>query len=164
VKRSYNSNRYTLGISRRHVVARDARLPWVSLYGGKLSSCLSLGAEVADTIGRALVPVQRGAVASRGEPSRNGTERFPGLEQPVISMGSAVKSEGCCTLEDYLRRRTNIAQWVPRHGLGRRGEHAERLALMAERFPGVDGIRGARALTAYESRVEREFDQVLAGV
>jgi glycerol-3-phosphate dehydrogenase len=164
VKRSYNSDRYTLGISRRHVVVRDASLPWLSLYGGKLSSCISLGAEVADTIGRALAPVQRGVFPPSGEPSRNGTERFPGLEQPVISVSAALKSEGCCTLEDYLRRRTNIAQWVPRHGLGRRGEHAERLAVMAEQFPGVDGVRGARALAAYESRVEREFDNVLAAV
>jgi len=164
VKRSYRSDRYTLGISRRHVVARDAQLPWISLYGGKLSSCLSLGAEVADTIGLALAPAQRGAEAPRAAASQNGTERFPGLEQPVTSVGSAVKAEWCLTLEDYLRRRTNIAQWVPRHGLGRRGEHVERLAVMAEQFPGVDGVRGARALAAYEARVEREFDSVLSAV
>lgn len=164
VKRSYHSDRYTLGISRRHVVARDAHLPWVSLYGGKLSSCISLGAEVADTIGRALAPAQRRAETPRGEPSQDGTERFPGLEQPVPSVGSAVKAEWCCTLEDYLRRRTNIAQWVPRHGLGRHGEHVERLAGMAEQFPGVDGVRGAPAFAAYENRVAREFDRVLAAV
>ena len=164
VKRTYASDQYTLGISRRHVVLRDARLPWISLYGGKLSSCTSLGAEVAGAIGRAIAPARRGLDAPRGEPSRDATERFPGLEHPVPSASCAVEAEWCCTLEDYLRRRTNIAQWVPRHGLGRAGEHAQRLAELVEMFPGVDGVRGAPALAAYEARVEREFDHVLAAV
>lgn len=164
VKRGYTSDRYTLCISRRHVVARDARLPWVSLYGGKLSSCLSLGASVAGAIERALAPAGRGHGATRREPPLNGTEHFPGLEHPVPSARSAVEAEWCWTLEDYLRRRTNIAQWVPRHGLGRAGEHAQRLAELAGMFPGVDGVRGAPALAAYEARVAREFDHVLAAV
>ncbi|MGH8622647.1 MAG: FAD-dependent oxidoreductase, partial [Burkholderiales bacterium] len=164
VKRTYASHQYTLCISRRHVVARDARQHWISLYGGKLSSCLSLGGAVADTIGRAIAPGRRGPDAPQGAPPREGTERFPGLEHPVPSASSAVASEWCCTLEDYLRRRTNIAQWVPRHGLGRAGEHALRLAELAEMFPGVDGVRGAPAFAAYEARVAREFDRVLAAV
>ncbi|HEX9674111.1 MAG TPA: FAD-dependent oxidoreductase [Burkholderiales bacterium] len=164
VKRGYASNQYTLCISRRHVVARDGRLPWVSLYGGKLSSCISLGAAVADAVGRALTPARPDPGAPLGEPPRGETERFPGLEHPVPSARSAVEAEGCCTLEDYLRRRTNIAQWVPRHGLGRGGEHALRLAELAGMFPGVDGVRGAPALAAYEARVAREFDRVLAAV
>ena len=164
VRRSYDRSEYTLNISRRHVVARHDRQPWISLYGGKLSSCLTLGAEVADTIARGM-PGAR----PRPVPPRNGhppadTERYPGLEEPVLSPRTAMEREHCWTLEDYLRRRTNIAQWVPRHGLGRTGEHAERIAVLAELFPGVDGVRGARALAAYDDRVAREFDQVLSAV
>jgi hypothetical protein len=92
------------------------------------------------------------------------TERYPGLEEPVVSPRDAVEREYCWTLEDYLRRRTNIAQWVPRHGLGGSGEHWKQLAELAELFPGADGMRGADAAAAYQETVEREFDRVLAAV
>jgi glycerol-3-phosphate dehydrogenase len=164
VRRDYKSDQYTLNISRRHVVERNPRSPWINLYGGKISSCLTLGAEVADAIGRALPDARL-----RPEPPRNGrpaepTDRFPGLEDPILSPRVAVEREYCWTLEDYLRRRTNLAQWVPRHGLGSRGEHAKRLIELAETFPGADGMRGADAAAAYQATVEREFDRVLAAV
>ncbi|MBP1624020.1 MAG: glpD2 [Acidobacteria bacterium] len=164
VKRSYNSNGNTLGISRRHIIARDPHRTWISLYGGKLTSCMSLATEVGDMLEPVIAPGHPDPALLRREPSQDATEWFPGLEQPVLSVNSAVEAECCCTLEDYLRRRTNIAQWVPRHGLGRTGEHIRLLAGMAEHFPGVDGVRGAASLAAYQSRIEREFDQVLREV
>ena len=39
-------------------------------------------------------------------------ERFPGLAEEVPSARSCA-DESCWSLEDYLRRRTNISQWVP---------------------------------------------------
>ena len=164
VKRSYNSNGNTLSISRRHIIARDPHRTWISLYGGKLTSCMSLATEVGDMLEPVIAPRYPDPALLRREPSQDATEWFPGLEQPVLSVNSAVEAECCCTLEDYLRRRTNIAQWVPRHGLGRTGEHIRLLAGMAEHFPGVDGVRGAASLAAYQSRIEREFDQVLREV
>jgi glycerol-3-phosphate dehydrogenase len=164
VRRDYNSNQYTLNISRRHVVARHRQLPWISLYGGKISSCLSLGTEVADAVSRALPDGPRRPAQPRNGPPVVMTERYPGLEEPVVSPRDAVEREYCWTLEDYLRRRTNIAQWVPRHGLGRSGEHWKQLAELAELFPGADGMRGADAAAAYQETVEREFDRVLAAV
>jgi glycerol-3-phosphate dehydrogenase len=164
VRRDYNRDQYTLNISRRHVVARHPRLPWISLYGGKLSSCLALGTEVADAIGRALPDARRQPARPRNGPPPELTDRFPGLEDPVLSPRAAVEREHCWTLEDYLRRRTNLAQWVPRHGLGSAGEHARRLIELAETFPGADGMRGADAAAQYQATVEREFDRVIAAV
>lgn len=164
VKREYDRNEYTLNISRRHVIAPDARLPWISLYGGKITSCLALGVEVADIIGRALPETRVSARAPRSDLPPEPTERFPGLDEMVLSPRAAMEREGCWTLEDYLRRRTNIAQWVPRHGLGRNGEYGKHLALLAEKFPGADGVHGAAAVAAHQASVEREFDRVLAAV
>lgn len=164
VRRGYNSEQYTLNISRRHVVERHPRSPWISLYGGKMSSCLTLGAEVADAIGRALPDARLQAVTPRNGPPVEPTERFPGLEDPILSPRDAMEREYCWTLEDYLRRRTNLAQWVPRHGLGATGEHGTRLRELADAFPGADGMRGADAAAAYHATVEREFDRVLAAV
>jgi glycerol-3-phosphate dehydrogenase len=164
VRRGYDSEQYTLNISRRHVVERHPRSPWISLYGGKMSSCLTLGAEVADAIGRALPDARLQAVTPRNGPPVEPTERFPGLEDPILSPRDAMEREYCWTLEDYLRRRTNLAQWVPRHGLGATGEHGTRLRELADAFPGADGMRGADAAAAYHATVEREFDRVLAAV
>lgn len=164
VKRDYNRSEYSLNISRRHILARDRQLPWISLYGGKISSCVSLGNEVANVIGQALPEIKPRPAAPRDGVPPEDTVRFPGLDEPVLCPHAAMKHEQCWTLDDYLRRRTNIAQWVPRHGLGIAGEHRQKLAELSELFPGVDGLRGADALTAYHSSVEREFDRVLAAV
>jgi glycerol-3-phosphate dehydrogenase len=161
VKRTRGSVNRSIRISRRHIVARDSRLPWISLYGGKFSSCVALGNEVADTIGRALPDHGGVAAAPRYVSPPDEIEKFPGLQDSVPSARVAAERESCWTLEDYLRRRTNIAQWVPREGLGRRGEYEGRLAELAGIFPGMEGVTGSAALTAYKRRVERDFDSVL---
>lgn len=164
VKRNYSRDQYTLNISRRHVVARAPQLPWLSLYGGKISSCLSLGNEVANFIARALPDARLSPVQPVEDQPPQGTVSFPGLDEPVLCPRVAMTREYCWTLEDYLRRRTNIAQWVPRHGLGAAGEHQQRLAELSELFPGADGVAGQAALTAYCKVVEREYDNVIAAV
>lgn len=163
VKRTRSSIAHSIRISRRHVLARDPQLPWISLYGGKLSSCVALGQEVADTVGHALPRRNGGASVYRHAPPPCGAEHFPGLQERVPSAKVAVEHEACWTLEDYLRRRTNIAQWVPREGLGRRGEHEGHLVELASVFPGAEGVNGNAALAAYKRRVEREFDGILEG-
>ena len=44
--------------------------------------------------------------------------------------------EHCVTLDDYLRRRTEIAQWIPNLGLGRDHEHRDTLRTLAATFHG----------------------------
>ena len=162
VRRTRRAIKHSIRISRRHVITQDSRQPWISLYGGKFSSCIALGREVAGTIASVLPARSAGAIAPRSTPPPYGEEKFPGLRERVPSARAAVEHESCWTLEDYLRRRTNIAQWVPREGLGRRGEHEGHLSELASIFPGVGGVSGEAALNAYKHRVEREFDRVLA--
>jgi hypothetical protein len=68
----------------------------------------------------------------------------------------------CWTLEDYLRRRTNISQWVPRGGLGRDNENRDYLAKIASDFPAYKGMQTAEhQVRRYEERIS-ELDQLLA--
>jgi hypothetical protein len=65
------------------------------------------------------------------------------------------------TLDDYLRRRTSIAQWTPRMGLGRNGCGREFLLNLAENF--TDGPADATAMVeAYERQVRETYDPLLA--
>jgi hypothetical protein len=72
--------------------------------------------------------------------------------------------EYCCTLEDYLRRRTNISQWIPREGLGRSNENRPLLRSLALRLSGGSHDGADRALRDYEAGVRRRFDDVLEGL
>jgi glycerol-3-phosphate dehydrogenase len=71
--------------------------------------------------------------------------------------------EHCYTLEDYLRRRTNIAQWVPRGGLGAASENIESLKRIARVFCQSDHAAND-ALDKYQRSVREHHDDVLAGV
>lgn len=162
VRRDYDSDAYSLSISRRHVVERQRDRPWITLFGGKISSAEGLGEDVAAELEAVLAP--------SGVPAEGGArtapvpaDRFPGIDAPVISPRHSLEHEQCWCLEDYLRRRTNLAQWVPRHGLGRADEHEDTLGRIAKILPGVDGVAGRASLAAYRRRVADGFDAVIAG-
>ena len=90
-----------------------------------------------------------------------------GFDEGIFGLYSRIyenRREVELSLEDYLRRRTNISQWVPRRGLGRDNEHAPRLSELAALFPGAGGVRGDAAVDAYRARVEAEDDRVLNAV
>jgi glycerol-3-phosphate dehydrogenase len=89
------------------------------------------------------------------------TEFFPGLDEPVPSASWCRDREHCYTLEDYLRRRTNIAQWIPRGGLGVRSENLETLREIARAFcPNEAAVD--EAIIAYQQSVRERHDDVLA--
>jgi hypothetical protein len=69
--------------------------------------------------------------------------------------------EFCCTLEDYLRRRTNIAQWLPRGGLGRHDENLPHLRAVCLALADGDGEAAEADLACYRARVAEGFDAVL---
>jgi glycerol-3-phosphate dehydrogenase len=94
----------TLQISRRHRIHCDSDRPWISVYGGKISNCVPLAEKLASQLceqqDKAPPPI---ATASEIE-----TANFPGLDEPAPSPEWCARNEMACTLEDYLRRRTNI--------------------------------------------------------
>jgi len=155
------------GLTRHHRIHRDSHRPWVTIYGGKLSGCLGLGQQVTAEVARAVrrassVPrADQGALCtSPGEADRR---LFPGLDEPVVSPTWAVTHEYCRTLDDYLRRRTNIAQWVPRGGLGAHDEHAALLHGFAVEICGGDTHRALEQLN-HHRRMALETRQILDAV
>lgn len=162
VARDYQPKRNTLDISRRVLMAQDRERPWLSLYGGKLTGCVAV-AEKVTALMRGVVP-PTGAPPAASAAAERPTEAYPGLKDPVLSARHAAERELCFTLEDYLRRRTNVSQWVRRGGLGQGDEHLPRVAALAAVFEGASGIPAAAALAAYRAKIASHFDEVLAGV
>jgi glycerol-3-phosphate dehydrogenase len=162
VRRGASATRDSLALSRRVRLHRDPARGWLAVYGGKLTDCLVVAdlaaAAVADALGRR--PAATPAPADVPVPVP--PEPFPGLEAPVPAPAWCVAEEDCWSLDDYLRRRTNLAQWVPRGGLGRRDEHRARLERIARVVTGGDPARTAAAVQAYAATVRREVDEVLA--
>ncbi len=164
VPTSFRGDGYTLGISRRHRIAQDARRPWLSLYGGKITGCTAVAEEIAARIGRSIPPPP--AVENHASPTMPAVEHvdFPGLEQPVPSPRWCRDHEFCHTLDDYLRRRTNISQWVAREGLGRHDANLAAIGRIALTLNHGDHDKAAHSVRRYRERVQSEFDSVLASL
>jgi glycerol-3-phosphate dehydrogenase len=152
----------TLELSRKFRIYCDEDRPWISIYGGKLTDCVRLASTTADKI---KARIGEGSMPSRiplalNEPEKS---RFPDLLEPTVDVCWCVKQEMCFTLEDYLRRRTNIAQWVPRGGLGWKNENRNYLRRIAEELPRFDDS-AEEQLQSYESQVANQIDSVLSAV
>jgi glycerol-3-phosphate dehydrogenase len=144
-------------LSRHHRIHPDEGQPWISVYGGKLSGCVSIAdavrREVEARIGRVRLPL----AAERGESPDPPTVSFPGLRERVAAPEWCVKHEWCRSLDDYLRRRTNIAQWVPRGGLGRQLEHLPHVRDIARAIHRGDQTRGDEDVARYVAAADRSW-------
>ena len=160
VRRGFSKAAYPLELSRKHLIHHDHSRHAVVVYGGKLTSCGLMAEQVRCLLAGHLRPGPAALPTPLGSPRG---ERFPGLNEPVPSAEWCRDREHCYTLEDYLRRRTNIAQWVPRAGLGIHSENLEALRKIARVFcrneAAVDD-----AITAYQQDVRDRHDDVLAAV
>ncbi len=145
------------GLTRHHRLHADAARPWISIYGGKLSGCTGLAAEVRDLVAHRIAPAgappRPAAATPAGAVEPTVLTTFPTLAEPVVSAAWAAVHEHVCRLDDYLRRRTNIAQWVPCGGFGRKGEHAEALERIALEIHDGDPGLAERDLARYWSDV-----------
>ena len=156
VPRSSRVGKNSTILSRKHVVHRHPSFPWVSIYGGKLTSCMDIARRVSAAV--------EGSIGASGlvnsdPPSQPvlTPDSFPGLAENIPSARSAAL-EKCWTLEDYLRRRTNISQWVPRGGLGAKNENSEHLERIGAEFLADPRL----AASTYQHQIENSFDRVLA--
>jgi glycerol-3-phosphate dehydrogenase len=141
-----------LGLSRRHYVWRDPYLPWITTYGGKITGCQTLAGRVASLLPHPGSPPSHRAASQMPSPS---LQNFPGLEQPVPSPRWSLEHTQCHTLADYLRRRTNIAQWVPRGGLGRSDEHRQHVLAIARTFS-PDEPTAQLTVDQYAASIDRQ--------
>jgi glycerol-3-phosphate dehydrogenase len=149
-------------LSRQHRIHADPDVPWISVYGGKLSGCGDLAAAVRRQAEMRLGPAAQPAVTPipTGESDHAG---FPGLPEPVVSPAWCVRHEHCRCLDDYLRRRTNIAQWVPRGGLGRRLEFLDHVRGIARVIHGGNAVAAESDVAGYRERIDRQWRLVDPG-
>lgn len=155
-------------LSRHHRICRDASMPWISVYGGKLSGCTTLAREVGRRVTDVIGPPDRPAPddtarAEQPSPITPPTPfRFPTIDTTMPSPEFSASYEQCRTLEDFVRRRTNIAQWIPRGGFGRHDEHLDHLRQVATAIHRDDATAALVDLTRYRARVTNEWS-VLEG-
>ena len=162
VRKGFTGARYPLDLSRRQYVVADEGRPWISSYGGKITGCREMAGRISRAVGHRIGPASGKAQENVGGPSRNVEWRsWPGLEERVPSPSWCARRELCCTLEDYLRRRTNISQWVPRQGLGKANEYRESLVNAAMEITGGTRSAAETMVKDYEMDVEERFDKVL---
>lgn len=162
VDKHYKSDCYPLDLSRRQEVVQDEDKPWISCYGGKLTGCSRMSAKVLKLIKKSVVPTGEMRIDNHNLEAHAQQMPFPGLTQPIMSAAWCAKHELCCTLEDYLRRRTNIAQWTPRGGLGKNNTHAPILKDISLLIANGDAILAAQLFESYRSKIENTLDPLLA--
>jgi glycerol-3-phosphate dehydrogenase len=161
VNRESGAKESTLKLSRKFEVYPDPERPWISVYGGKLTGCERL-AQIATSKIRKLIGDRPKQLRGKTQ-DQNGFERtnYPGLSTAVPTANWCVNRELCCTLDDYLRRRTNIAQWLPRGGLGRHNENRRYLTDIASALPDTRHATAAEAVRWYEARMINPLDDLL---
>jgi glycerol-3-phosphate dehydrogenase len=161
VEKTFKADCYPLDISRFHKVAQDVDSPWLTVYGGKISGCVSMAEEVAQKVAKQIQPSLQGNLKHNNMNNDNNQEPFPGLHEKFPRISWCVENEFCCTLEDYLRRRTNISQWVPREGLGFQNEHKEYIRNLAQELAVIDGKGPDYHFNEYVASVDKRFDQLM---
>ncbi len=108
---------YSLEISRKHRIAPDPSLPWMSIYGGKLSGCTIVAKDILKVLKKRLKPTLK------PNPMNNSNQIIPNREISEFNFSIpdvkwCMENQYCFTLDDYLRRRTNISQWIENEGFG----------------------------------------------
>jgi glycerol-3-phosphate dehydrogenase len=161
VDRGFVNDGNPLDLSRRQEVFHDADRSWIACYGGKLTGCERMAGRVVKVVRRMAAPSGAMGVSDDDWERDMETVTFPGLSQPVPSPAWCAQREMCCTLEDYVRRRTNIGQWIPRLGFGREDENAAVLKQAALQIGGGDAARAASLFLQCQERVLREIDPIL---
>ena len=164
VKRTFNSDCYPLDISRHHRIDDRSDVPWISVYGGKISGCVSMADKVVKKVNCKISPGLTGSPCPKHRTGKTAWTSFPGLQDKVPAIDWCVSHEFCCTLEDYLRRRTNISQWIPREGLGLQDENGEQLKTLASRLPKYNGKNHDSHLHEYTDNVRERFDKTVAQI
>jgi len=163
VKKTFDADCYPLDISRHHKIVEDSGLPWISIYGGKMSGCISMAENVAKKISTRISPGLKAFLLPDDKTRKIRYSCFPGLHEKVSAIDWCVSHEFCCTLEDYLRRRTNISQWTPREGLGFHDENVQHLKELSAHLPEYEKSNHEHVLREYKNAVHRNFDRLIDG-
>lgn len=120
VKLNEKEVKYSLDLSRKAILESDLQLPWHTVFGGKLSGGLEFSCKVYHHIFKKRpYPIQYNSTLKAPFTK----EFYGGMKLPDVKWTVEYTQVRC--LEDYLRRRTNIAQWIPVGGLGFKNEYLD---------------------------------------
>ncbi len=137
-----------LDLSRRAIIEKCPDQNWWTVLGGKLSGAEDVAAEIYQSLLGRAAEYRDSRESSPQAPMIR--DFFDGREIPDPDF--CRDHEFCRTLDDYLRRRSNIAQWIPRGGFGNDDEFAADLLVIATRLSG-DRLTAEQALQRYREQV-----------
>ena len=155
VPANFRKDVYPLTLSRRHRLVAEESKRAMAIYGGKLTGSLQMADVVEARIRNWLKPQFLCETPVLSAPERAGIHGF-------VTPEWARDHEFCVTLDDYVRRRTSIAQWTPRMGLGPDGVGRAALLDVAQKFVTSDTDTAAETMVReYEERVRSTYDPLL---
>jgi glycerol-3-phosphate dehydrogenase len=155
VPAAFRKDVYPLTLSRRHRLVADEAKRALAIYGGKLTGSLQMADVVEARIRGWLEPRFPCEPPVLSPPERAGVHGF-------VTPEWARDHEFCVTLDDYVRRRTSIAQWTPRMGLGSDGGgRPELLGVAKKLLTSGDDTAAETMVSAYEERVRSTYDPLL---
>jgi glycerol-3-phosphate dehydrogenase len=157
VPRKYGKDSYPLDLSRRHRVVAHEEKRALSIYGGKLTSSMMMANHVTNLLARWVSPRLAPPHADRSIPELT---RHRELHHDFVTPEWARDHEFCLNLEDYVRRRTTIAQWTPRMGLERNGSGRAAMEETACAFA-RNPAETTAMVDAYEQHVRTIHDPLL---
>ncbi len=155
VPANFRKDVYPLTLSRRHRLVADESKRALAIYGGKLTGSLQMADVVEARIRGWLKPRFPSEPTVLPPPERAGIHGF-------VTPEWARDHEFCVTLDDYVRRRTSIAQWTPRMGLGPDGGGLPELLAVAKKLlTSGDDTAAETMVRDYEERVRSTYDPLL---
>jgi glycerol-3-phosphate dehydrogenase len=155
VPANFRKDVYPLTLSRRHRLVTDETRRAMVIYGGKLTGSLQMAEVVEARLRDWLEPRFPCEPPVLAAPERAGSHGF-------VTPEWARDHEFCVTIDDYVRRRTSIAQWTPRMGLGPQGDGRTALLDVAKKLlMSGDDTAAETMVRAYEERVRSTYDPLL---
>lgn len=140
-----------LELARGHEVWSDSSARISALWGGKFTDAFLMARELANTV--EIRPTIEGGEIPPALPAVYPTESdFMNGEVVWDRVTDACHLEMVVTIEDMLRRRTNIALKVARSGWGHQEEHEPQMHQLAEAVARAAGRKADRVFEEYRRR------------
>ena len=156
-----STNQLSHKLSRRARIHVDNARSWITLYGGNFTSAVLMAMQVRHALRKQSIwPSASRLSLPQQNTATPESVYFPGLTEPVYSPRWCATYEMCWTLDDYLRRRTNIGQWVPRGGLGRDDEYMPDIERIAYALHPNNPAQAMDDIDAYCAHVLASFDRL----
>ena len=83
VERSNGNGSNSLSLSRRHRIHRDTHVPWISVYGGKLTDCVPVARKIVGLLEQVTAPRNVAKAMPACDLPNPSWDYFPQLHEPI---------------------------------------------------------------------------------